>query len=149
MARKKKEPLLKVDDKLVLTIFGKIFTKQRPRFNSNTKSAYMSSNYTEFKATMVEHFKEQWKYQVPCERARLSFFFFGSHLGDPDNLAGSLLDCLVQAKILEDDKMMKNTSGFFVYPFPDYAGENGFKLKTIIKISKLEFLEYPTLKLQP
>lgn len=85
------------------TLTGKVTPKQRPRFGSGR--AYLPSKYRDWKDNAIAELLSQSRPPNPIDKAEVSIDLFGSHRGDLDNLAGAILDSLVQAGILLDDRI--------------------------------------------
>jgi Holliday junction resolvase RusA-like endonuclease len=87
----------------VFRISGRVVPKARPRING--KKAYLPSNYRLWRSTALIELHEQSKLSIPLKSASIGIQFFGNHQGDLDNLAGAVLDALVEAKIILDDRL--------------------------------------------
>jgi Holliday junction resolvase RusA-like endonuclease len=85
------------------TLTGKVVPKARPRFGGGR--AYLPQRYRDWKENAIIELLSQTRPIEPISKAEVSIELFGSHRGDLDNLAGSLLDSLVQAGILLDDRI--------------------------------------------
>jgi Holliday junction resolvase RusA-like endonuclease len=90
---------------LFFWLAGRIVPKARPRLSSGR--AILPQNYREWKngaiASLIRQ-KEQ-GVSLPINCARIEIELSGSHLGDLDNIAGAILDALVQAGIIKDDRL--------------------------------------------
>ena len=80
---------------------GKVVPKARPR-NGNGHS-YLPANYRSWKDNAIFDLRLQWKNE-PLAIAAVSVVVYGSPRGDLDNIVGSVLDALVQAGVLVDDR---------------------------------------------
>lgn len=83
---------------------GVVIPKARPRFNG--KIAYTSDRYAAWKDWAIAQFSSQAMnlgLQAPIDRAAVSIQVQGAMRGDLDNIAGSVLDALVQGGILVND----------------------------------------------
>jgi Holliday junction resolvase RusA-like endonuclease len=89
-----------------LDYFGKIVPKLRPKVNTKTAKAYNPPHYTAWKEEAKREFAEQWFGKPTLNSCHMRIIICGEHhTKDPDNLAGAILDALVQGKILKDDKI--------------------------------------------
>jgi Holliday junction resolvase RusA-like endonuclease len=88
-----------------LSIDGQIVPKARPRVTKN--GTYLPENYRTWKQRAIRQLRRQYVGGL-IERAEIEIILHGKHSrrGDCDNISGSLLDALVQAKILRDDNMV-------------------------------------------
>lgn len=88
---------------LVLTLPGKVVPKARPRVSRG--HAYLPKRYRDWKDGAIAHFVSQcpagWQ---PLTLAAIGIQF-SRQRGDLDNLAGAVLDALVQAGVLVDDRL--------------------------------------------
>jgi Holliday junction resolvase RusA-like endonuclease len=66
--------------------------------------SYLPSGYRTWKEDIIWQLRQQYKGD-PIPRATVTIEILGSARGDLDNLAGALLDALVQAGILVDDRL--------------------------------------------
>jgi len=87
-------------------IEGGIVPKARPR-HSRSGHSYMPQNYRESQARILTTMVSQGIPAAPLEQCCVSIDLIGKHSrrGDSDNIAGSILDALVKAKILRDDNL--------------------------------------------
>lgn len=90
-------------DSLKYKLTGKVVPKARPRFGGSR--AYLPQRYRDWKANAIAELLTQSRPLEPIAKAEISIDLFGSHRGDLDNLAGSVLDALVQSGILVDDRI--------------------------------------------
>lgn len=90
---------------LTLWLPGKVAPKARPRFNSG--QAYLPQNYRGWKRDAVIEVLCQIskRLDLPLTTAKVEVLLSGKHRGDLDNLAGSILDVLVEAGVLVDDRV--------------------------------------------
>lgn len=92
---------------LTISLIGKVVPKARPRF-SRGSGAYLPKRYRDWKndaIAIIQHqLPEDWE---PLERCQISIAFLGKHNknGDLDNLAGAILDALVGAGAVLDDRL--------------------------------------------
>lgn len=86
-----------------LTIEGVIVPKARPRFAKG--HSYLPDRYRQWKDAAIFSLRGQWGDKPPIDRARVEIALRGAHRGDLDNLAGSILDALVQSSVLLDDRL--------------------------------------------
>lgn len=77
-------------------------SKPRPRFQNG--HAFMPANYRQWKDAAIASFQQQY-HAAPIERIDcLRIHLYGTVArGDTDNLAGSVMDALVQAGVLVND----------------------------------------------
>jgi Holliday junction resolvase RusA-like endonuclease len=87
--------------KYILT--GKVVPKARPRFGGSR--AYLPPRYRDWKENAIAELLSQTRPPEPIAKAEVSIDLFGSHRGDLDNIAGAVLDSLVQSGILLDDSI--------------------------------------------
>ena len=87
-------------------LLGPIVPKARARTTAN--GTYHPHRYNEWKRGAIADISGQWK-QQPLEQAEVTISLTGKHnrQGDADNVAGSILDALVQARVLVDDNMKR------------------------------------------
>lgn len=87
---------------------GKVVPKKRPVVNTQTKQGTLPKNYRKWKDLAIIELGKRWEHiqgNSVIKVAHIQLIFGGAQNGDPDNLAGSVLDALVQSKILKDDKI--------------------------------------------
>ena len=86
---------------------GRVVPKARPRFNGGNIS--LPRNYRGWKNTayleIISQLEENGIKELLIGKAEVEMQFIGSHRGDLDNLAGSLLDILCETKIIKDDRV--------------------------------------------
>jgi len=85
---------------------GKLVPKARPRFNGT--QAFLPSGYRGWKTSAyleIWHQLSQHPKMQPIRRASVEIQLVGKHRGDLDNAAGSVLDVLVEAGVLVDDRL--------------------------------------------
>ena len=87
-------------------LIGPIVPKARARTTAN--GTYHPHRYNEWKRGAIADISSQYR-GTPLERAEVTISLTGQHnrQGDADNVAGSILDALVQAKVLVDDNMKR------------------------------------------
>jgi Holliday junction resolvase RusA-like endonuclease len=85
---------------LKLTLMGRVIPKARPRHNGS--QSYLPSGYRDWKASAIAELRCQYQ-QSPIPKAEIAITIVGSARGDLDNLAGAILDALVQSGVLKDD----------------------------------------------
>ncbi len=87
-----------------LTLVGKITPKARPRVAGG--HAYLPKRYRDWKDAAIASLRQQlpsdW---VPRCGVAITIAISGKQRGDADNIAGAVLDALVQAGVLEDDRL--------------------------------------------
>jgi Holliday junction resolvase RusA-like endonuclease len=84
---------------------GPVVPKARPRVTVN--GTYNPENYSAWKQDAIAYFERQWA-REPLSGVTVSILLKGKHSrrGDLDNIAGAILDALVQAEILKDDNLI-------------------------------------------
>lgn len=90
------------------TLHGAVVPKARARVTRN--GTYHPHRYQNWKAIAIGLLFDQAKAQlldIPIQKASVQIDLIGKHprRGDLDNVAGSILDALVQAGILRNDNM--------------------------------------------
>jgi len=90
-----------------LEIEGLIKPKARPRFNGET--TYLPEDYRQWKETttieLIRQIKNK-KIEVPIKGPiHLVIEYYGRAQGDLDNIAGAIMDALVNAKIIDNDNV--------------------------------------------
>lgn len=106
----------------------KTIPKARPKFNSDTKRAYMPKEYAEWKEQVAEFLG----YQLPFIEGNIALFLsfnkagvrmeiwnvererFGS--ADLDNLAGAVMDALQDSGVISNDKQVVMLTAGFANP---------------------------------
>jgi len=92
----------------LLELAGPIVPKARPRV-TKSGTAYSPRGYQQWKQSAIFHLRQQWGDRPalggPVE---VAITLAGQHrrAGDSDNVAGSLLDAIVQAGILRNDNLV-------------------------------------------
>lgn len=94
---------------LIFHLEGAIVPKARARVTRH--GTFHPHRYQNWKRAAVMDLRIQsraLKTEFPLQRARVSIVLSGKHSrsGDSDNVAGAILDALVQAEILRDDNLM-------------------------------------------
>ncbi len=86
---------------------GRVVPKARPRFHDGKIS--LPKNYRGWKNTayleIISQLQENGIKELSIQKAAVEMQFVGSHRGDLDNLAGSLMDILCETKIIKDDRV--------------------------------------------
>ncbi len=82
---------------------GKITPKARPRLGKGR--AYLPDNYRNWKDQAIAELLTQSRPLDPIIKAEVSIAIGGRQRGDLDNIAGAILDALVQAGIILDDRI--------------------------------------------
>jgi Holliday junction resolvase RusA-like endonuclease len=85
------------------TLTGKITPKARPRLSRG--GAHLPANYRDWKESAILELLTQSRPPDPLVKAEVSIYVGGGQRGDLDNIAGAILDALVQAGILLDDRI--------------------------------------------
>lgn len=90
---------------LSLALEGTIVPKARPR--EYRGRFLLPKNYREWKENAIAELQIQYQGK-PLSGVYVLIQLHGKHnrRGDSDNIAGSILDALVQARILQDDSLM-------------------------------------------
>lgn len=90
-----------------LLLVGGIVPKARPRLTHSGR-AYLPDAYRQWKAGSIDHLKSQYQGDRLLRVRSISIELHGKHSrrGDSDNIAGSILDALVQAEILAGDNLV-------------------------------------------
>lgn len=89
-----------------LQLNGAVVPKSRPRVTSN--GTYMPRRYRDWKQGAILDILSQVssvRVALPIAKASICVQVQGRHRGDADNVAGALLDTLVEAGILRDDRL--------------------------------------------
>lgn len=88
-----------------LTLSGPVVPKARPRVTAN--GTYMPDEYREWKQAAIASFESQYKGEA-LSGVVVSILLKGKHSrrGDADNIAGAILDALVQAGVLKNDNLV-------------------------------------------
>ena len=82
---------------------GKITPKARPRLGRG--GVHLPANYREWKNKAILELLAQSRLLEPMSKAQVSIAIGGGQRGDLDNIAGAILDALVQSGILLDDRL--------------------------------------------
>jgi Holliday junction resolvase RusA-like endonuclease len=82
---------------------GQITPKARPRLGRG--GAYLPSKYRNWKDNAIAELLTQSRPSNPISKAEISIAIGGKQRGDLDNIAGAILDALVQSGILIDDRI--------------------------------------------
>jgi Holliday junction resolvase RusA-like endonuclease len=88
------------------TLDGAVVPEARPRFGNGC--SYLPDGYRLWRETATWELRSQANQmgvREPIQRSSITIHLYGSHRGDLDNLAGSVLDALVLAGILQDDHL--------------------------------------------
>ena len=90
---------------IVFWLPAKVSPKARPRVSNG--QAYLPSFYREWKRSAVLEILCQLSEHasLPLARANVEIALTGKHRGDLDNLAGGILDALVEAQVITDDRL--------------------------------------------
>lgn len=91
---------------LIFKLEGGIVPKARPRGTAKGHH-YLPKDYRQWKNSAIESLRSQFTGDTIFDPVRVKVLLSGKHnrQGDTDNVIGSILDALVQAKILVDDNM--------------------------------------------
>jgi Holliday junction resolvase RusA-like endonuclease len=88
---------------MIYQLTGKITPKARPRLGQGR--AYLPQNYRDWKEDAIVQLITQSLPAQPMTRAEVAIAIGGKQTGDLDNIAGAILDALVQAGVLLDDRI--------------------------------------------
>ncbi|MCU0532306.1 MAG: RusA family crossover junction endodeoxyribonuclease [Hydrococcus sp. Prado102] len=92
---------------LSFTLTGRVVPKARSRHNGDR--SYLPVRYRQWKVNTVRELKSLIAgfdlTELPIQQASIEITLMGDRRGDANNLAGALLDCLVSAGILYDDRL--------------------------------------------
>lgn len=92
---------------LDLWIPGRIVPKARPRFFQG--KVMLPQNYRAWKNTasleIIQQISNYRTLDLPVHKASVEIQLLGKHVGDLDNLGGSILDILTETEILLDDRL--------------------------------------------
>jgi Holliday junction resolvase RusA-like endonuclease len=91
---------------VTLKLNGAVVPKARPRVTKN--GTFMPKNYTEWKASAITDFIIQMRdhnLTYPLDKIMVKIALIGKHpkRGDLDNIAGAILDALVQSEFIKND----------------------------------------------
>lgn len=84
-----------------LILNGPIVPKARPRFSGRV---YLPERYRIWKLNAIAQFLLQYD-GAPIQKASVQIDLHGPLRGDLDNLAGAILDALVQSEVILDDRL--------------------------------------------
>lgn len=90
-----------------ITITGEAPSKKNSRVvNTRTGRTFPSKRYRQWHDTAVKEIKFFWKNRKPLEKVSATFCFFhkDNRRRDSDNQVSSVLDTLIDAGVLDDDK---------------------------------------------
>lgn len=88
---------------LLFKLEGKITPKARPRLGGGR--AYLPDNYRRWKNDAIAQLFSQRQGLDPISKCQIEIEIGGKQIGDCDNIAGSILDALVQSNVLVDDRL--------------------------------------------
>jgi Holliday junction resolvase RusA-like endonuclease len=88
---------------MIYKLTGNITPKARPRLGRG--GAYLPSKYRDWKEEAIAQLFTQSRPPQPLAKATISIAVGGKQRGDLDNIAGAILDALVQSGILLDDRI--------------------------------------------
>lgn len=93
-----------MQDLITLKLIGGIVPKARPRVTRG--HAYLPQRYRVWKEQAITAIIDQLPLGFRTySQAVVAIQLQGSMRGDIDNISGSILDCLVQAQVLKDDRL--------------------------------------------
>lgn len=109
---------------------GEIVPKARPRSGKN-RSHYLPENYRDWKQSAIWELQRQHQGEPIAVPVAIEITLTGKHSrrGDADNIAGAILDAMVQAGILIDDNLTRIPS------LSIRLIHNGEKPSTTIKVN--------------
>ena len=82
---------------------GSVVPKARPRVTR--KGTFLPQRYRNWKEEAIASLLSQRTKYEPLEKVTISIELYGAARGDLDNIAGAILDALVQAGIIFDDRI--------------------------------------------
>lgn len=82
---------------------GSVVPKARPRVTR--KGTFLPQRYRDWKEKAIASLLSQRTKYEPLEKVTISIELYGAARGDLDNIAGAILDALVQAGIIKDDRI--------------------------------------------
>lgn len=85
------------------TLDGAVVPKARPRVTR--RGTFLPQRYRDWKQQAIAALVSQKTISEPLEKVTISIELYGSHRGDLDNIAGAILDALVQSGIILDDRV--------------------------------------------
>ena len=90
------------------TLSDAIIPKARPR-GTPTGRHYLPQNYRDWKNNAIWELQQQHQGEPIAVPVKIEITLTGKHIrrGDADNIAGAILDALVQAGILLDDNLTR------------------------------------------
>jgi Holliday junction resolvase RusA-like endonuclease len=88
---------------LTFILNGAVVPKARARHSGY--QTYLPATYRHWKDTAIAQLRSQYRGERPLPKAAVGIQIHGSARGDLDNLAGAILDALVQSDILVDDRI--------------------------------------------
>jgi Holliday junction resolvase RusA-like endonuclease len=88
---------------MIYKLTGKITPKARPRLGRG--GVHLPANYRDWKKNAILQLLAQSRPLEPLAKAEVSIAIGGGQRGDLDNIAGAILDALVQSGILLDDRL--------------------------------------------
>lgn len=92
---------------LKLWISGRVVPKARPRFHAGyvllpkIYRGWKNAAYLE----IINQLAEYNTIEIPIQKAAVEIQLVGKHVGDLDNLGGSVLDILTETKVIIDDRV--------------------------------------------
>jgi Holliday junction resolvase RusA-like endonuclease len=90
------------------TLTDTIIPKARPR-GLSTGRHYLPQNYRDWKNNAIWELRQQHHGGAIAEPVAIEIILIGKHSrrGDADNIAGAILDAMVQAGIIKDDNLTR------------------------------------------
>lgn len=88
---------------MIYKLTGNITPKARPRLGRG--GVHLPANYRDWKENAIIELLSQSRPPEPLTKAEVLIAIGGKQRGDLDNIAGAVLDALVQAGILLDDRI--------------------------------------------
>uniref|UniRef100_B8HN12 Endodeoxyribonuclease RusA n=1 Tax=Cyanothece sp. (strain PCC 7425 / ATCC 29141) TaxID=395961 RepID=B8HN12_CYAP4 len=96
------EAIRKSNQEITLHLTGPVTPKARPRHHGN--QSYLPGRYRQWKEDAIAELSQQYEGE-PIPQAIVTIEILGSARGDLDNISGAVLDALVQAGVLVDDRI--------------------------------------------
>ncbi|WP_052056148.1 RusA family crossover junction endodeoxyribonuclease [Myxosarcina sp. GI1] len=85
------------------TLTGAVVPKARPRVTR--QGTFLPQKYRDWKEGAIAELLSQRTRYKSLEEVTISIKLYGTCRGDLDNIAGAILDALVQAGIIKDDRV--------------------------------------------
>lgn len=85
------------------TLTGAVVAKARPRVTR--QGTFLPQKYRDWKEEAIAELLSQRTRYKSLEEVTISIELYGTCRGDLDNIAGAILDALVRAEIIKDDRV--------------------------------------------